>query len=769
MIEGEAGIGKTTLLRTWADRRAAAGDTVLVATCGQLDRAMPLDALLAGLAALLRLLGPEVAADLLGGDEPLLGPVLAPGSGPAALVPEARARPVLADSMLGPAVLYAALVRLLGRLTARGPLVVAIDDAHLAGPALPDWLAFVRREAVPLAVVAAVRPGAGEPLPATGFIHLGVLGRDAAAELVGPARVDELYERSKGHPLFLTELAQQAAGGTLPASLVESVSARCDELGSAGALLRTAAVIGSELDIDLLAAILGRGAVELLDDAERAVAGQFLADEGGTLRFRHELLREALAASATAGRAALLHRQAGRVLARRPDADPMVVAQHARLGGDLALASRTLRDASARAGERFDHAAAEALLDDALLLHPDQEGWLARARVRTRRGRYAQALEDVQRAGVAGPAALEAGAWASYFGRRFRQAAQFAEDGALAAADPVTRARCLAVGGRTHHAAGDLDRAEQLLGEAFSLAEGADRVTAAAWLGVLRAHQSRMTEALPLLSPAARGHVGVEYTSATLHALLFTGHAHALAGRPAQALAALARYTEEVERRQVPRFAGRAENFAGWVLRNLGAAGEAAEQHAAALEIAQRQGTAEVTVAALEDLAEQGLDAGDTDGAQARLAEAAALLRGDLVFGWRLDLKHRLITGRLALVRGDPGRAAAVASELESRATALGVPRYVSEARLLGHRADRALGRPVDPGAVEADLDLLDASVAIEAWWWTGEVAADFANPAWLDRAVDRADRLARQAGGYADGLRRHVDQRLPAWRALAG
>ena len=203
--------------------------------------------------------------------------------------------------MLGPAVLYAALVRLLGRLTARGPLVVAIDDAHLAGPALPDWLAFVRREAVPLAVVAAVRPGVGEPLPATGFIHLGVLGRDAAAELVGPARVDELYERSKGHPLFLTELAQQAAGGTLPASLVESVSARCDELGSAGALLRTAAVIGSELDIDLLAAILGRGAVELLDDAERAVAGQFLADEGGTLRFRHELLREALAASATAG------------------------------------------------------------------------------------------------------------------------------------------------------------------------------------------------------------------------------------------------------------------------------------------------------------------------------------------------------------------------------------------------------------------------------------------------------------------------------------
>ncbi len=766
VIEGEAGIGKTTLLRTWADRRATAGDTVLVVTCGQLDRAMPLDALLAGLAALLRRLGPEAAADLLKDDEPLLGRMLAPGPGPRALVPEARPRPVLADSMLGPAVLYAALVRLLGRLTAQGPLVVAIDDAHLAGPALPDWLAFVRRESVPLTVVAAVRPGAGEPLPATGFIHLGVLGRDAAAELVGPARVDELYERSKGHPLFLTELAQQAAGGTLPASLVESVSARCDELGSAGALLRTAAVIGPQLDLDLLAAVLGRGAVELLDDAERAVAGQFLAEEIGTLRFRHELLREALAASATAGRAALLHRQAGRVLARRPDADPLVVAHHARRGGDLALASRTLRDASARAGERFDHAAAEALLDDALVLHPDQEGWLARARVRTRRGRYAQALEDVQRAGGPGrPEGRRVGVILRPplpAGRPVRRGRRARRGGS------GHRARCLAVGGRTHHAAGDLDRAEQLLGEAFSLGEGADRVSAAAWLGVLRSHQSRMAEALPLLSPAARGHVGVNYTSATLHALLFTGHAHALAGRPAQALAAFARYTEEVERRQVPRFAGRAVNFAGWVLRNLGAAGEAADQHAAALQIAQRQGTAEVTIAALEDLAEQSLEAGDTGGAQARLAEAAALLRGDLVFGWRLDLKHRLITGRLALVRADPGRAAAEARELESRATALGVPRYIGVARLLQHRADRALGCPVDLDAVEADLDLLDASVAIEAWWWTGEVAADFANPAWLGRAIDRADRLARHAGGYADGLRRRVDQRLPAWRALA-
>ena len=768
MVDGEAGIGKTTLLRAWAGQRAAAGDTVLTASCGPLDRSLPLDALLTALAALLRELEPGVSADILGGDVTLLAPLLN-------LTPGPRLKgtpPMLADGMLGPAVLYLALVRLLGRLAERAPLVVVVDDAHLAGPPLPDWLRFVRRENVAVAVVAAVRTGEGQALPATTFIHLDALGREAAAELVGPGRVDELYARSKGHPLFLTELAQQAAGAELPASLVDSVSARCDELGTAGLLLRTAAVIGPEVDADLLAAVLGRPVIALLDDAEQAVAKQFLVERDGIFRFRHELVREALAASATAGRAALLHRQAGRVLDRRPGADPLTVAGHARLGGDLVLAARTLRDASAQAAERFDYAAAEALLDDALRLSPGPDGWLARSRIRTLRRRYAEALEDVERAlqeGAAGAAALEVGAWASYFGRQFAQAAQFAEDGALAAEDAATRARCLAAGGRTRHAAGDLAGAELLLGEAFSLAEGADRVTAAGWLGVLRAHQSRVDEALALLRPAARGQLGVEHTSATLHSLLFTGHAHALAGRPAQALAAFTRYTAEVERRQVPRFAGRAVNFAGWVLRNLGAWPEALDHHQEALEAGRGQGTTDVTIAALEDLAEQCLDTGDPDGAAARLAQAGALLHGNLVFGWRLQLKHRFIGARLTLLRGDAERALAEAGELAARATELGVPRYTSVARLLAHRANHALGRPVDPGAVAADLDLLDRCVAIEAWRWTCDVAADFAVPAWQDRAADRAARLAQGAGRYADGLLREADRRLGGRPAAAG
>ena len=195
VVDGEAGIGKTALLRAWADQRAADGDILLIVSCSQLDQAMPLDALLAALASLLRRLGPDATTDLLGQDASMLTPLL--GVGPAGPPgPGSRPEPVLADSMLGPAVLYAALVRVIGRIAEGGPVVVVIDDAHLAGRALSNWLSFAQRQHMPALVVAAVRSGEGPSLPATAFVHLDLLGPEAAAQLVGPARADELDERS---------------------------------------------------------------------------------------------------------------------------------------------------------------------------------------------------------------------------------------------------------------------------------------------------------------------------------------------------------------------------------------------------------------------------------------------------------------------------------------------------------------------------------------------------------------------------------------------
>jgi hypothetical protein len=257
-----------------------------------------------------------------------------------------------------------------------------------------------------------------------------------------------------------------------------------------------------------------------------------------------------------------------------------------------------------------------------------------------------------------------------------------------------------------------------------------------------------------------------EHTSATLHALLFTGHAHAVAGRPALALAAFARYDAEVERRQAPRFGGRATNFAGWVLRNLGAQAEGLDRHQEALEIGRRQGTPEVVIAALQDLAEHRVHAGDPDGARSLLAEAQALLDGDLVFGWRLELRHSLVSGELALLQGAGEQARDLGGKLAERAGALGVPRYLGAGRLLRHRADRLLGVPPDLDAVAADLDLLDGAMAVEAWWWTGDVAAELGVTAWLDRAARRADRLAVNAGGHEDEVRRALAARMRGWES---
>ena len=88
---------------------------------------------------------------------------------------------------------------------------------------------------------------------------------------------------------------------------------------------------------------------------------------------------------------------------------------------------------------------------------------------------------------------------------------------------------------------------------------------------------------------------------------------------------------------------------------------------------------------------------------------------GDLVFGWRLGFKRRLLRARAALTRGDPTTALEIASDLAATAGVTGVPRYSSVAGLLAHRARAALGEPVDLDAVQADLVAARASVALAA------------------------------------------------------
>lgn len=757
VVAGEAGIGKTTLLRSWSEGRRALGDVVLFGTCGPLERSAPLDAVLVALADHLR--RSDDATTLLGDDAPVLAPLLGLSAGD----PTVAAMPV--DPALGTAAVYAALTAVLHRISGDRGAILVIDDAHLAGPALAEWIAFAARRRPALLVVVAVRPGEGGAFTFADTVNVGPLDRAATEELVGPGRADDLHARSGGHPLFLSELAR-APADDLPPSLVAAVDDLCAQLGPAGELLRTAAVLGNDLDLDLVASVVGRPPLDVLADVELAEARQLLVESSGRYSFRHDLVRQALAGGTRTARAALLHREAATALDRRPGADPVVVAEHARLGGNLGLAAAALRRAAVRAAERFDHATAEDLLDQSLHLADDDDTRLARARVRIRRGHYPDAEADVIAVSRPGAEASEVRAWAAYFDRRFDDAVRHARDGELTAEDPVLRARCLVVGGRTLHARGDLTEADRLLTQALDTATGSDRLTAAAWLGVLQSHRSRPDRAIELLRPATQPGVGADQTSASLHALLFTGHAHALAGRPADALAAFEAYTAEVERRQVPRFGGRGVNFAGWVLRNVGCAGAAVDAHHEALAWANGDGTTEVQVAALEDLAEDRLVAADPAGASAYLDEAERALTGDLVFGWRLAMKLQLLRARASLLLEQPAEALAGATALRDSADRIGVPRYGATARLLVHRARAALGDPVDLEEVQRDLEAVGHAVRVEAWWWTGETAAALGQVAWLRRSADLADDLAGRSGGHADALRAEAGRRLAVWEA---
>ncbi len=751
LIEGDAGIGKSALLRAFGRRAAAAGALWLHGACEPVFGELPMQSVVDALAAHVRTLSPVEGAELLKGEHAVLGSLL--GTAGAAHVD------VFSDIVIGNARLLQAFDTVLGRLAAHTPVVLAIDDVHLARASTADLLVHLARRRGGLLVVATRRSGAGPPIAAGVTIPLGPLALDEAVALVGAERGPALHARAGGNPLFLTQLAAAAPGAPLPESLVDAVADVAALLGDAGPTVAAAAVLGATIDVDVLAGVLGVRPLSLVAHLDLARTRGLLDDAGQGYAFRHALVRDALADATPPARAALLHREAARVLFTRTGADPLAVAHHAHLGGDTELAADALEEAAARAAQRFDRAAAEELLDRALRLSDTPKRHLARARIRTMRGDYEAALGDVETALTAGAGApaLVAGAWASYFARRFDDARSYADDGAALAGDPAVRASCLTIAGRVRHATGDLAGAEPLLREAAATAEGPARAVPTVWLGVLRSHQSRPREALDLLRPITRVESGAEQTTELLHALLFTGHAQALAGRPIEALEALARYDAELERRHVPRFAGRAGNFRGWVLRALGQWERADAANVQAADEVAMVDFPETRIASWLDLASSALLRDDAPGAADALERAAACFTAHLTFGWRLDLRLRLERARLALLVGRPAEAAAEADEVARHAASLGVARYATVARLVTAEARAATGAIIDLEAVGRDLDALDDAVGIDAWWVTAGVARALQVPAWRDRALARATALARAAGPEDTGLARAV------------
>ena len=246
--------------------------------------------------------------------------------------------------------------------------------------------------------------------------------------------------RAGGNPLFLQALAAAAPPTSSPASVRDAVRRQVDALGPAADAVFAAAVLGGDIDLDLLAGVLDRPAVAVLDDLEQAVASGLL-EEGPGLAFRHELVRSALAEATPPARRRLLHRAAALALAARAPAGALAVAIHARLGGEIDVAVGAHVDAGAAALARFDVESAASHLDAAVGLGGSAAAFAARARLRMITIDLEPAADDAAEAiaRAAGAAAYEVASWVAYYRRRYDEARALAEAGFV---EPATTRRC---------------------------------------------------------------------------------------------------------------------------------------------------------------------------------------------------------------------------------------------------------------------------------------------------------------------------------------
>lgn len=697
-VEGEAGIGKSALIATWMGRVRPRA-LVLAGRCDPLGRDLPLQPIADAIASELAGRPESERLDLLGAETVSIGRLLGVDA-----APDASEATVVADTEIGRARLFAAMLAVIVRLAGGRPTVVIVDDLHLAGSSTLSWLQFATTRMTRLALVVATRPVA-LPLNIDTTISLGPLDVDAVADVVGRERASELHSRSGGHPLLLTALA---TSGSTAATLTEAVEHRMGALGRADQTIRTAALLGTDIDLDLLSQVLRTPAVELIEHLELAASSGLLIERGMGFAFRHELERDVLEASAGSARRALVHREAARVMATRPDPDPLTVAIHARGGGEVSLATEWFTRAADVAMARYDVEAAIAHIDSALALGDAPSAHAARARALMAGGRFDEAAEHAERAvaGDGGASALEIAGWVAYYRRNYEGARALADEGVRRAEDTGLRVSCLALGGRVRHGAGDLaDATSQLETAAHEDAPPEVRGLAAVWLAQARTHQGRPDDALALLDAPLVDPDRIAHPFAGLHGRFVRALALGQLGRVREALVACAALDTAIARSGEvgARMAAPAANIRAWLMRWSRRPAEADDLNEFAVSITDPTSSrSEAHYAALLDLADGRMLAGDEAGAAGLLERLAPIETWRGTMAWHQRHRWGLLRARLALLDDRRDEGAALAAGVAHDAASRGARRYELLALAIGALAG---GEPA------SDLEQLDAVV----------------------------------------------------------
>lgn len=217
------------------------------------------------------------------------------------------------------------------------PVVMVIEDIHWADEATLDFLRFIgRRVGTSMAVVICtyrddevgrdhpLHQVLGQLLPLASTIRLEVpaLSLNAVKTLASGTPLDpaSLHDLTGGNAFFVTEVI--ATGTTLPATVNDAVLARVAALPrGAREVVESISIAPRFLEVERALHMVG----SVADSVDMAVSSGVIQSENQRLRFRHELARAAVEESIPPARRHELH---GRMLALLLEEKPP---DHARL------------------------------------------------------------------------------------------------------------------------------------------------------------------------------------------------------------------------------------------------------------------------------------------------------------------------------------------------------------------------------------------------------------------------------------------------------
>jgi DNA-binding CsgD family transcriptional regulator len=323
LVGGEAGVGKTTLVRRFCEARGR--PLVLWGVCDPLETPAPLGPIV------------EVASQLEGEAAQAIG-----GGGQ----PHEVGLALLED------------------LSGARSAIVVLEDLHWADEGTIDVLVYLARrlERSPALVIATYRDESGESLrsalgllataPRAERMSLEPLSAEAVRSLSDAAGRDagEVFAATRGNPFFVSELLASEPG-EMPANVRDAVLGRVLQLdGDSRALLDLVSVVPPQAELWLLDAI-----ADVPDTAlEQCVAAGILERRHDAVSFRHEIARLAVEQALAPDRASALHQQVLRAL-EQAGANPARLAHHADGAGDEDALLRHALAAGERSAELGAH------------------------------------------------------------------------------------------------------------------------------------------------------------------------------------------------------------------------------------------------------------------------------------------------------------------------------------------------------------------------------------------------------------------------------